>query len=329
MAGFDFAFGDVGPSSDPETDRAHVGHHDLRSSCTGIAAYDRTRWSGPKPNVSHVVCARDGVSLLLQHGEGVEDGLVIDTRPEPNHRLLVRRRLAPRVRADVGGTRFDGPQHRGAFVIIPAGAPARFVTNAATFGMTVQVHLDPALIRRAQNALGGDASAPLSPMFGAADPLVLGATEALLAEAGRRDPCGVSWRVAAEALSLRLAGCGLGLRWKPASRHGGLAPWQVRRVRDLMEAAIDQPLTLAELAAAAGLSPFHFCRAFRDTLGETPFEHLARLRLERAMMLLAETDKSVIEVALDVGYETESGLARLFRRALGIAPSVYRAQWRR
>lgn len=295
---------------------------------TGIGAYDRTRWNGPRPGVSHVVAHRDGVSLLLQHGDGIPDGLVIEAPPAPVARLLVRRRLAPRVRADVAGARFDGPQDRGAYVFIPAGASARFVTSAATFDMTIQAHLDPALIRAAREAVGGADPVEIAPAFGAADPLVLGPAEALLREAARSEPCGVRWRAAAEALALRLAEH----RSAPpqsAPRRGNLAPWQVRRVRDLMLAGLDQPLTLAQLAAAARLSPFHFCRAFRSTLGETPHACLARLRLERAMALIAQTDRPILGIALDVGYDTESGLARLFRRSLGLGPAAYRAMWRR
>lgn len=300
-----------------------------RTGATGVRAYDATRWSGPRPGVSHVVANRDGVSVLLQHGDGVPDGLVIEARPAPVARVLVRRRLAPRVCADVGGLRFEGPQEPGAWVFIPAGAPARFVTNAATFGMTVQAHLDPALICAARESLDMGDAVEAEPMFGAVDPLLLGAAEALLAEAERPEPCAVTWRMAAEALALRLALPRPAQAPPPAPRRGGLAPWQTRRVLTLMRSALDQPLTLTQLAAAARLSPFHFCRAFRESVGETPFAHLARLRLERAMALLARTDMAVIEVALEVGYDTESGLARLFRRGLGVAPAAYRAQWRR
>lgn len=297
-----------------------------RAGATGIRAYDGTRWGGPAPVASHVVAQRDGVSLLLQHGDGVEDGMTIEAAPAPVARLLVRRGLAPQVRADIGGARFAGAQPRGAYVLIPAGAPARFVTTAATFDMTIQAHLDPCLIRAACDAAGGDEACWTAPAFGAADPLVLRAAEALLGEAARPEICSVRWRAAAEALTLRLASPRAA---RPQPGRGGLAPWQLRRVRDLMLGALDQPLTLAQLAAAARLSPFHFCRAFRDTTGETPFAHLARLRLERAMRLAAETDRPLLEIALEVGYETESGLARLFRRSLGVGPAAYRGQRRR
>lgn len=82
---------------------------------------------------------------------------------------------------------------------------------------------------------------------------------------------------------------------------------------------------LAELAAVAHLSPFHFHRIYRALTGETVGRTVARLRLLRALQLLGGTARPVTEVALAVGYETSQALARAFRQALDATPSELRA----
>ena len=87
----------------------------------------------------------------------------------------------------------------------------------------------------------------------------------------------------------------------------------------------DDALDLATLAGAAALSPFHFARLFRDRVGEPPVRHLRRLRLERAALLLRETDRPVTDIALDAGFASLSNFVTTFRLAYGLSPD----RWRR
>jgi AraC family transcriptional regulator len=73
-----------------------------------------------------------------------------------------------------------------------------------------------------------------------------------------------------------------------------------------------------------GLSKFHFHRLFKPALGMSPAHYQLNLRMNEARRLLRETDKSVVEVALDVGYANLSHFAQLFRRENGLTPSGYR-----
>ena len=84
-------------------------------------------------------------------------------------------------------------------------------------------------------------------------------------------------------------------------------------------------LRLAEIAAAAYLSAFHFARLFKKITGTTPHAHLAALRVERARRLLAETDLPVGEVGARVGYESQSHFTKIFREATGLTPRAFRA----
>jgi AraC family transcriptional regulator len=86
-----------------------------------------------------------------------------------------------------------------------------------------------------------------------------------------------------------------------------------------------EPIGLDQMAAAAGLSPFHFLRLFAAVLGVTPHQYLLRARLRHAARLLAEETRPVTEVALDVGFADLSNFVRSFRRAAGVPPSGFRA----
>ena len=84
-------------------------------------------------------------------------------------------------------------------------------------------------------------------------------------------------------------------------------------------------LSLAEIAAAAYVSEFHFARLFKKITGTTPHAYLAGLRIERARKLLAETDLAITEVGARVGYNSQSHFTKIFRAATGLTPHAFRA----
>ena len=85
-----------------------------------------------------------------------------------------------------------------------------------------------------------------------------------------------------------------------------------------------EPVSLERMAREAGLSPFHFLRLFAKVLGVTPHQYLVRSRLRRAARLLADDERSITEVALNVGFEDLSNFVRTFRRAAGVSPRRFR-----
>lgn len=99
---------------------------------------------------------------------------------------------------------------------------------------------------------------------------------------------------------------------------------KLRRVVALMEAGIDRPFDLGQLADAAGMSAFHFSRLFKQSTGLSPSHFFIRMRVAEARRLLQETDASIIDVALAVGYSSHSHFSQIFRRETGLAPSAYR-----
>jgi AraC-like DNA-binding protein len=106
----------------------------------------------------------------------------------------------------------------------------------------------------------------------------------------------------------------------PTARH-------LVRARDLADARYADSLSVADLAAAAGLSRAHFSRAFRQTYGESPHQYLLTRRLERAAALLRTTDWSVADVCFAVGASSLGSFTSSFTRVFGRAPTAYRAAY--
>ena len=97
------------------------------------------------------------------------------------------------------------------------------------------------------------------------------------------------------------------------------------RARDAMDRAYAEPLDVASVAAVAHVSEAHFIRKFKSVFGETPHHYLQRRRVERSMFLLRETDRSVTDVCMDVGFASLGTFSRTFRDIVGETPSDYRA----
>lgn len=110
---------------------------------------------------------------------------------------------------------------------------------------------------------------------------------------------------------------------------GGLTAWQLRHLQEYVDARLTHQITLQELAQQVGLSQFHFARAFKQSIGLSPHQHLLQCRIELAKQLLTATDESIASVASQVGYEDPTQLARLFKSRLSLTPSQYRRVVRR
>jgi AraC family transcriptional regulator len=111
-----------------------------------------------------------------------------------------------------------------------------------------------------------------------------------------------------------------------AGRSGSpaLPGYKLRQITDWMAENVAEEFNLERLAEQAGLSKFYFNRLFKSAMGMPPSHYLITLRMDEARRLLRETKKSVVEVALEVGYANPSHFAQLFRKETGLAPSDYR-----
>lgn len=112
----------------------------------------------------------------------------------------------------------------------------------------------------------------------------------------------------------------------PRSRTnvGPLQNWRLRRVIELVEANTGRPLTLADLARAAGLSRMHFAAQFRQATGLRPHEYVLRRRVEKAKAMLATSAVPIAEVALQVGFSSQGHFTAIFKRFVGMTPYRWR-----
>ncbi|PRX49136.1 AraC family transcriptional regulator [Prauserella shujinwangii] len=187
----------------------------------------------------------------------------------------------------------------------------------------VEIYPDAALLRA---AAGTSRTPEIEPLAGARDAVVLAVASTLKRAHLRPGSLG---DVAASELAHRLAAhlvTYYGGRRASRPPTGCLDRVQLDRVAALVEDRLGDPLTVADLAAAATLSPFHFARSFRLSTGMAPHEFVTSRRLDRATLLLRHTTLSVAEVAYAVGYSNVGHFRRLFRRHTGILPAAARSR---
>jgi AraC-like DNA-binding protein len=110
----------------------------------------------------------------------------------------------------------------------------------------------------------------------------------------------------------------------PASSVGGLTPRALRRVREYIEEHMVENIELETLAQIAGLSKWHFARAFKQSVGTPPHFYLLQRRLEQAKRLLAQTDLPLAQIALKSGFGDQSHFSRRFRMFIGVTPRSFR-----
>ena len=105
---------------------------------------------------------------------------------------------------------------------------------------------------------------------------------------------------------------------------GGLAPWQVRRACERLEADLSGKFTLQEIAAEVGLSVSHFSRAFRTSVGLPPHQWLLQQRIAAAKQLMTVHGLSLAEIAVSAGFANQSHFTRVFAAMVGVSPGVWR-----
>jgi AraC family transcriptional regulator len=107
--------------------------------------------------------------------------------------------------------------------------------------------------------------------------------------------------------------------------RGGLPIARLRKIEDYVRAHLAESISVEALAELVELSPFHFSRVFKRATGMSPLQFVTRERIVRAQQLVRETSRSLIEIALEVGYTSPSHFAQVFRRVVGVAPTEFRS----
>jgi AraC family transcriptional regulator len=274
--------------------------------------------------------ALDWPGVLLEAGRN--DVAEVDDLTLAHHYLGInadRRPITLEMKEPTGYRRVTLPPGTGWFT--PAGYGFSLRVRSAGPHEYVRISIDPLRFDRLVS-LNQDTTTPvaLRRTYEINGPQVRHLVSALAAEAGAGTPTGLAFvDTLTTALALQLvqqAGVAAP-RHEPA--RGGLAPVIRRRVLELMHARLDRQLTLDLLAREAGLSPAHFARAFKESTGRAPHQHLMALRLERARRLLETPDAALSDVAVRAGFADQAHFTRLFKRHFGVTPGAFVRSHRR
>ena len=219
---------------------------------------------------------------------------------------------------------------KGSFFLTSGGAPYdvrwKAVTPEPFETMLVFVEL-PLLQRALEEVFGNEAAhARLRDLSAFADGALESLMERLREELTRGHASPLFVQGIAQALAIHLARNYGVTDEELHSSSPSLPGYKLRQLTDWMAEHAAEDFDLARLAARAGLSKFHFQRLFKAAVGVSPSHYLIDLRMNEARRLLRETKKSVVDVALEVGYANPSHFAQLFRRETGLSPSDYRRQ---
>lgn len=98
---------------------------------------------------------------------------------------------------------------------------------------------------------------------------------------------------------------------------------QIGTALSAVHGKVDSPWTVESIAIAAGMSRSAFAARFKELLGQTPLEYVTEWRMQKAMQLLEQRDKKLIEIARSVGYETDAAFSKAFKRVVGASPGAY------
>ena len=108
------------------------------------------------------------------------------------------------------------------------------------------------------------------------------------------------------------------------ARPARIADWQLKRVLDFMKARMGEPTNLTDMAAEIGMSAHYFCRAFRMTMGVSPYQFMLTQRIELAKTRLLSGEQDLSSLAVELGFSSHSHFSSTFRRVAGCTPSGYR-----
>lgn len=247
-------------------------------------------------------------------------------KPMADHVVMTYPSGVQRLERRSGKSVAIGTARSGVVTIIPAGSSARW--DIPGLVDVVQLYLPHTTLARVAGEARMSAPADLLERTGHADPitsrLLLSAADALEGNAALDT---LFRHQLTDLLATRLLAAHTGLLATIKPALGGLSPAALRRAIERLRSDSDADVSLAALASDAGLSRFHFCRAFKESTGLSPHAWLRQHRLEQAMNMLRDSDTSIALVAAELGYGSQTAFAAAFRRLTGETPSDWRTRW--
>jgi AraC family transcriptional regulator len=307
--------------SQNQPDTSQAQQHDLPIGESPHADAEMTRVLKTAP-LRMASDASNGVITFWRH-----DPLHDVVRPMADHVIMTFPAEPVRFERRDGKAIVNGMTRPGTLTVIPAGSTSRWDIYQPL--SVVQLYLPQTTLNRVAHEAGTTASGDLVERTAYPDPitsrLLLSAADAL---EGRAALDALFRHQLTDLLATRLltAHTGLPATFQPVM--GGLSPKVLRRAIERLRSDSDADVSLAALASDAGLSRFHFCRAFKESTGLSPHAWLRQHQLEQAMNMLRETDDSIVSIAASLGYSSQTAFAAAFRKLTGETPSDWRRRMR-
>jgi len=212
---------------------------------------------------------------------------------------------------------------RGTICVIPSGHP--FAVDFQGESEHLAIFLDPSLVIRAAADSHVSTNLEVVESSTANDPVISSVGLALMSELeSEREEGKLYAESLANLLALHLVRHYTTAKNGTSPVTGGLSGHKLRLVLEFIDANYALELSLAELAAVAGMSTFHFAREFKRTTGTTPHQYLLKLRIDRAKELLSGSQMPLVDVGSQSGFSHQSHFTRLFRKLTGTTPQSYR-----
>ena len=247
--------------------------------------------------------------------------------PMTDHVIMAYNGSMQRVERRSGRSVAIGTFRPGVVIVIPAGSSSRWDIPKPVD--VVQLYLRPTTLKRVADEADTAAPINLVERTGHPDPIT---SRLLLSAANSLEGNGALDTLfrhqLTDLLATRVLAAHTGSLTTKRPVMGGLSPKVLLRATERLRSDSDADVSLAALASDAGLSRFHFCRAFKESTGLSPHAWMRQYRLEQAMKMLRDTDASVVSIAAALGYASQTAFAAAFRKLTGGSPSDWRRRVR-
>jgi len=293
-----------------------------RTSAHGLEAYIR----GQRLAASDVLADRDMLVQIFNR-EREQGDFIVPAVAEPLLVWVISGNATVEER-ELGGEWQSSRVARGDFFLTTSAQPyeMRWKVDGADPFEVMHIYLGIPLLEKAiHEVLGGVVQAlRLREVSGGRDEGLSVLLQHVQRELTGQRPSPLYLQGLAQCIAVHLARNYLDNSADDIVRRNALPAYKLRRVLSAMEANLAGEFQLGQLAEIAGMSAYHFSRLFKKAAGCSPSQFFIRLRMARARQLLVETDRSVIDVGLEVGYSSPSHFSQVFKREVGVTPTQYR-----
>jgi len=243
------------------------------------------------------------------------------------HTIVIHLNSKTNLERKLDDARRDYSMFAGDMAVIPANVTHYAVNKEECEGLFLA--LDPQIVSQiAYEAINPD-SIELVPTFIQSDPLIYNLGLALKSEL-KSDNFGCRSYVdsLATALAAHIVRKYSTRQPKLSQYSGGLSRYALQQALNYINDHFHQDLKIAEISTVLGMSSYYFCRLFTRSMGLSPHQYLTQCRLERAKQLLKKTNLQIIEIAAEVGFNSQSHFITLFKKQVGITPLQYRKEFK-